>query len=276
LAATQASGLSTWRLDTEHVQKALSFGGFPARNGVTAAAMAATGFTAAPETLEGSHNLLRAFCPDPRPDFLTDGLGSMFEIMDTSIKKYPAGQPLQSALEGLFQILTEQNLTVAEIGQIVIRLPEAQARTVNDRAMPDVNAQYLVSVALLDGRLTFEASHDFDRMRSPQVEAIKEKVFLVGDPALSRGYPAMRRAIVEVNTREGAVYRVLVDRVSGSPGNPMSFDDVADKFRGLTEGQLRTPQSEEIIAFVRDLEKQQNVAELLSLTWGSATAATRL
>src|SRR5256885_2306973 len=44
-AAQQASGISCWMRDEEHIEKAFDFGGMPARNGVQAAAMVAHGFT---------------------------------------------------------------------------------------------------------------------------------------------------------------------------------------------------------------------------------------
>jgi len=44
-AAQQASGVSCWMRDEEHIEKAFDFGGMPARNGVAAAAMVAHGFT---------------------------------------------------------------------------------------------------------------------------------------------------------------------------------------------------------------------------------------
>ena len=43
--AQQASGISCWMRDEEHIEKAFDFGGMPARNGVAAATMVAHGFT---------------------------------------------------------------------------------------------------------------------------------------------------------------------------------------------------------------------------------------
>src|SRR2546430_8280530 len=47
--AQQASGVSCWMRDPEHIEKAFDFGGMPAGNGGAAAAMVAHGFTAAAE-----------------------------------------------------------------------------------------------------------------------------------------------------------------------------------------------------------------------------------
>src|SRR5919109_1201446 len=140
LAGTQASGINTWRQDPQHIDKALCFSGAPARNGVTAALMAHAGFTATATVFEGEENFFRAFSEDSRPEEVIQELGSRYEILDTSIKKYPAGQPMQATLEGYFRLIKEHALVPRHIQNIVVRLPETQARTINDRHMPDVKS----------------------------------------------------------------------------------------------------------------------------------------
>src|SRR5690349_6213324 len=59
-AAQQASGLSCWARDVEHVEKAFDFGGMPARNGVTAATMVASGFTGVEDVFAGDRGFFHA------------------------------------------------------------------------------------------------------------------------------------------------------------------------------------------------------------------------
>ena len=61
----------------------------------------------------------------------------------------------------------------ANVDRIVVRLPEDGAGIVDDRPMPDVNCQYLIAVALIDGGLSFDASHSYERMKDPEVLAVK-------------------------------------------------------------------------------------------------------
>ena len=58
---------------------------------------------------------------------------------------------------------------MSNVGRIVVRLPEDGARIVNDRAMPDVNCQHIIAVALVDGTVSFEDSHSYERMKDPKV-----------------------------------------------------------------------------------------------------------
>src|SRR5215510_6504849 len=59
-AVQQVSGVWSWERDLEHVEKAFDFAGMGARNGVTAAIMAQSGFTGVPDVLDGEHNALQA------------------------------------------------------------------------------------------------------------------------------------------------------------------------------------------------------------------------
>lgn len=99
-AGTQASGLTTWRDDPEHIDKALCHSGIPARNGVSAALWAQGGMTATEDIFEGPENIIFAFAEKANPAALTRELGSRYEILDTGIKVFPAG----GHADRLFQI----------------------------------------------------------------------------------------------------------------------------------------------------------------------------
>jgi 2-methylcitrate dehydratase PrpD len=265
LAATQASGVNTWRQDPEHIDKALCFSGAPARNGVTAALMAQAGFTGTATVFEGEENFFKAFSEDSRPQEVIKELGSRYEILDTSIKKYPAGQPIQATLEGYFTLVKQHRLDPGQIRKIVVRLPDTQARTINDRHMPDVNCQYMLAVAMLDGKIDFQNSHDFERMHDPQVLELKKKVELVADAELTRIFPAVRNAIVEITTADGGDFKTLVDRMPGAPYNPLSAQELQEKFLSLSVPVLGEQRSQTIAETVRSLEDLSDVAALTRL-----------
>jgi 2-methylcitrate dehydratase PrpD len=133
-AGTQASGLTTWRDDPEHIDKAICHSGIPARNGVSAALWAQGGMTATEDIFEGPENIIFAFAEKGNPAALTRELGSRYEILDTGITVFPAGQPMQATLTGYFRLIKEHGLKGREdIQKIVVRLPESQSRTINDR-----------------------------------------------------------------------------------------------------------------------------------------------
>jgi len=262
LAGSQASGINTWRQDPEHIDKALCFSGAPARNGVSAALMADAGFTGTATVFEGEENFFKAISDNTNPEETVKELGERFELLDTSIKKYPAGQPIQATLEGYFRLVREHRIDGRQIEKIIVRLPDTQARTINDRHMPDVNCQYMLAVAMLDGKIDFQNSHDFERMHDAQVLEYKKRVEIIADAELTKIFPAVRAAIVEIATTGGGHFKILLDRMPGAPYNPLTTAEVEEKFNLLSVLVLDEQRARAVIEFVRGLETATDVADL--------------
>ena len=188
-----------------------------ARNGVMAAEMVQMGFTGVYDTFAGDGNFLVAYADNPRGEQLVAELGSRYEVMLTNIKKFCVGFPIQSPVEGLLLLKERHGFGPGDIEKIVARLPEGGAHTVNDREMPDINLQYIFAIALLDGRVSFEAAHSVERMSDPDVLDLRSRVSLIGDPELSVAQPDYQ-AIVQVTTRDGTTLEERVTRLPGQGG----------------------------------------------------------
>jgi 2-methylcitrate dehydratase PrpD len=159
--AQQVSGICCWQRDTEHIEKAFDFGGMPARNGVAAACMVAHGFTAVEDVFAGERNFFVAYDESarigkaPEPQRLIDGLGSTYEIMGTSIKRWSVGMPIQAPLDSLLELIRTHHIEPEEVERVVVRVNNNDAFTVDNRDMPDICMQHMCAVMLLDGIVTF-------------------------------------------------------------------------------------------------------------------------
>jgi 2-methylcitrate dehydratase PrpD len=260
-AAQQVSGVWSWVRDAEHVEKAFDFAGMGARNGVTAAIMVQLGFTGVWDVLDGEHNALMALSTEPKPEEMIAGLGSRYYITETAIKPFSVGYPIQAPLDAFLKLRREHALSESNVKHIVVRLPEDGARIVNDRSMPDVNCQHIIAVALVDGTVSFEDSHSYERMADPQVRAAKERVKLVADPALMDP-AAPRSGLVEVTLRDGHSVSHFTRHAPGTKENPLDTENVNAKARLLMEPVLGAERTEEIIRRVNALEKLDDVREL--------------
>jgi len=99
---------------------------------------------------------------------------------------------------------------------------------VNARSMPDVNCQYCMAVILLDGgKLTFEATHTYERMQDPRIVELVSKINLVGDPSFA-DLERQRPATVRITTN-GQVHEQHVPAVRGTVDNPMTREEVEEK-----------------------------------------------
>jgi 2-methylcitrate dehydratase PrpD len=260
-AAQQVSGVWSWVRDAEHVEKAFDFSGMGARNGVTAAIMAQMGFSGVWDVLDGEHNALAALSSDPKPEEMVAGLGSRYFVTETAIKPFSVGYPIQAPLDAFLKLHREHQLTPDNVERIVVRLPEDGARIVNDRAMPDVNCQHIIAVALVSGTVSFEDSHSYERMKEPAVRAAKARVQLIADPALmDRAAP--RSGKVEVTLTGGRTVSHFTRHAPGTKENPMDTEAVNAKARLLMAPVLGKERTEAVIRQVNALEKLKNVREL--------------
>lgn len=263
-AAQQASGVRSWVADSEHIEKAFDFGGMPARNGVTAAVLVQCGFTGMADAFEGEKNFLAAYSPSPEPQKLLEGLGSRYEIMQTSIKRFPVGAPIQAAAEALELIQQKHNLRPESVAKLTVRLTRDGAETVNNRLMPDINLQYIMAVMVLDGGLSFDAAHDYRRMKEKKVREMMARIELIGDESLFQP-SAPRPAVVEVTTPGGGILREHVASSRGTPENPMSDEEVEKKALDLMTPVLGDARSRELIDKIRALESAATVRDLAGL-----------
>jgi len=266
-AAQQVSGIWSWVRDAGHVEKAFDFAGMGARNGVTAAIMAQMGFTGVWDVLDGEHNALIALSTDPTPEEIVAGLGSRFFVTETAIKLFSVGYPIQAPLDAFLTLVREHKLSIDNVERIVVKLPEDGARIVNNRSMPDVNCQYVIALALVEGAVSFEDSHSYERMKDPKVLAAKERVQLIADRALMDP-TAPRSGRVEVTLRDGGTVSHFTRHPPGTKENPLNTERVNEKARSLMTPVLGAERTEEVIRRINALEKLNDVRELRPLLSG--------
>jgi 2-methylcitrate dehydratase PrpD len=260
----QASGISYWARDTEHVEKSFVFGGMPARNGAAAATMVAAGMTGVDDAFSGERNFFFAFGPKNKPEELIRELGERFEIGRTDIKRWAVGAPIQAALDSVFELVKENKLKAGDVEKAVVRLSHQGVRTVDNRAMPDICLQHMVAVMLMDGIATFDAAHDVARMKDPKVLEVRRRIELVGDDELERLMPS-RQAIVELKLRDGRELRRHTQFVRGTAQNPMNRQEVDDKCYPLFVPVLGKKRAHGLIDAIWRLESVKSVRTLRPL-----------
>jgi len=145
-----------------------------------------------------------------------------------------------------------------------VRVATSEAKTVNNREMPDICMQHMVAVMLIDKTATFAAAHDKPRMKDPTVLRVRGKVELIPDEELEKQYPK-RETIVEVTLNDGSKLTERVDAVRGTAENPMTREEVVAKSGDLMTPILGADKSAKLIAKVLDLESVKNVREFRPL-----------
>lgn len=263
-AAQQASGIASWQRDPEHIEKAFTFGGMPARNGVTAALAIAAGWSGVDDVFSGPDNFLVANNPKANAAVLSDKLGERYEIARTNIKKWCVGSPIQAPLDAMELLMQANNLKPEQVRQVAVSLGTEEAGIVNNRDLPDICLQHLIALLIVDGTVTFRSAHDLARMKDPEVLRQRDKVRLIPSEELQRELPK-RVAIVDVTLVGGIHLSQRIDAVRGTAENPMSEEEIISKARDLMAPTLGTSTTQRLIDAVLHLHESTNIHSMTSL-----------
>src|SRR4029453_19297783 len=145
-ASQQAGGYAIWGRDTDHIEKGFVFGGMPARNGVTAALLVRSGWNGVDDVFSGEDDFFRVNAPAGDRAVLVDGLGERFEIINTDIKKWTVGTPIQAPLDAVENIRKKRPFEADDVKEVVVRLAPSVGSVVDNRDIPDICLQHMVAV----------------------------------------------------------------------------------------------------------------------------------
>ncbi len=249
-AAQQAWGARSYLRDAHHVEKAFVYGGRTARAGVMSATMVQRGLDAVPDVFEGEFNYFDAVGFKAEPDVLVEGLGERWEILRTNIKRYPVGSPILGVVESINRLLARTPIDATRVNRVELRMSGRSAQVVNERDMPNVNAQHIAAIMLLDGGLSLAASHDYARMHNARVLALRSRI------ALAAGSGDDTSVMVELD--DGTQLLETVGSMRREPAR----EDVIRKAHELIGEVLGARAATELVDRVMTIEEVEDVRTL--------------
>jgi 2-methylcitrate dehydratase PrpD len=125
--------------------------------------------------------------------------------------------------------------------------------------------EFCMAILLIEGRAGLNEFTD-EVVNRPDVQAMIEKVdFVVDDRAEDAGYHLMT-TYIDIELRNGRTVSGMADFGKGSPANPMSYDEVANKFMECAEFTgWDLERAREVIDMVREFEKLPDLRGLMAL-----------
>jgi 2-methylcitrate dehydratase PrpD len=273
LAAANAGGLTqhfgTWGKGIH--------AGNAARAGVTAVLLAREDYVADPEGLEGEYGFYSAFHGEGNYDFskMPDGLGTQWSIVDPglTIKRYPCCGGNLRALDAADALMTEHAIRIEDVERLEVDvhpdlLDIVRFHKPTDGFRGKFSIDYVLAAMLLDHRVDLDSFSD-EYCRSPRMRAALEKVHVNAHPEWPSTQEARRRAPVTITMQDGRSFTRLVEKVRGSPGHPITRDELVGKYRHCAARVLPEEKLERSIVALETLETLPAVGDLIaSLTVG--------
>jgi len=248
--------------------------GWAALSGMTAAQLAQKGFRGPSSIIEGRDGFLHAYSNGSDPSKVLEGIGSWFGVIRTSVKPHACCRYMQPPIDAVLKILKENDLQPDRVEKIRLGLLRAGshliAEPIESKYSPQsiVDAQFSApfgaAVALLYRKAGLD-EFQLSKIKSEKVKRVMRLVECVVDPELDRTFPKQWGATAEILTREGKKYFAKVDYCKGDPENPLSWDELIEKFHGLSHRRMTKERRLKVVDEVRRLEKVRDLKKWSSL-----------
>lgn len=194
-------------------------------------------------------------------------------VFDTMTKRYVAETYAQSAVEGVIELAKEHDidptavesihLDTFEGAKLIIGGGEGSRYEVETKAQADHSLPYMLAAALIDRQMT-NAAYDPERIQSDDVQTLLRNVTVEEDEALTERFEnGEMPANIEIEL-DDETHRIEKDDFSGHPNNPMTWDQIEEKFTTITDDHYDQDRQNEIIETVKALDEHE-VTELIEL-----------
>lgn len=266
IAASQASGLGSQTGSMAHIVEM----GFAARNGITAALLAADGLTGQCDILESPRGLLNIITAGKVKslDAIIDSWGKPFRVMEVGIKEFPCCYHLQRIISSAQDLRKTGEISADRVEAIDVDVNSFFPTVVqHPEPVNDVEAQFslphAIAAALLEPRVLPE-SFSRAKINAPEFKAMRRRVRMhIREDWGWAPTGWIPRIVYKLS--DGRQIVDTPDVARGQPPGLLSFDECIPKYRGCTERRLPKQVIDTSIEIVRKLECCEDVANLLKL-----------
>lgn len=215
--------------------------------GVRAAILADKGYSGPREIIDGKEGLFDVFGPDWDVNVLTESPGKSYRIRQCGMKAFPTEALTHTHISAALQVQREHQFEIEDIDEIEVTTIaravdilfdkhkyEPQTRESADHSLP-----YCIARALIDRTITTDSFSE-QKIHDPILKNLIVKIKGKASLEFEKMFPEKQPSQVMIKTKDGRSYSAYLEFPKGDPRNPMTVDDVTNKFRGLAGSVLDT------------------------------------
>ena len=272
IAGSQAAGLMEFLNDGAFTKRLHP--GWAAHSGLMAALLAGEKFSGPATVIEGRFGFLHAYSPQPVADKILKTWGQPYEVMRTSIKPHSCCRYKQGPIDGILKIMRQHQLKAGDIEKVTLGILKAGfalvAEPVEKKRNPAsiVDAQFSMpfgaAVAMLYGKATLD-EYTLENIKKPEIKALMDKTVCVINPELEKEYPKKWPALATITTQSGQKYSAEIEYPKGDPENPLTWEELIQKFKNLVSPVYSEDKQKKIIERVRALEEEDDLSSFAAL-----------
>lgn len=224
-----------------------------AQTGVFAALMAKKGYTGTELVFEGKEGLMQVFGPDWDMDKLLGGLGEKFKILECSMKAFPTEALTHTHITCTLKVMTKNNLTYDQIDSVTITtiaracdiLFDPHKYRPESRETADHSLPYCIAAAIVDKKITTNTFSE-EKLKDPAIWEVIDRIKGEASVEFEKMFPAKQPSKVVIKTKDGREFSEYLEYPKGDPREPMTTEDLENKFNALSGSLLNEKRKKEI------------------------------
>jgi 2-methylcitrate dehydratase PrpD len=250
--------------------------GLAAKNGVLAAKLAQSGYTANSQALEAGNGFYDMYYRStPTQNSPLDQLGQSYELVKRGIriKPYPCGGLTHSAIDAVLDMRAKHHITPEEVEAVDVDVSEHTYSRIVFK-IPQTGLQgkfsmsYILSRALIEGKVGLDAFTD-TAVRDPRILGVAERINMRLDPALKPSEEGGRPCRVLIRLKNGTSFSRQIDFPKGSAEVPLSPEELRAKFAECARRAIDEKSIERALEYVERLETLKDIRPLCQLLLGT-------
>jgi 2-methylcitrate dehydratase PrpD len=261
LAATQAAGIREM-----FGSMAKSFQpGRAAENGLTAARLAAAGFTAGEQALEGPRGFAPVTARDYDLDKITQDLGDRFALSGNAYKPYACGLVVHPTIDGMSRIRARDHPDPMQVQSIELRVAPLVLDLCNKRELRQaLESKYSIYHAAAIGLARGKGGlREFTQaaIQDPVLARLRDRVHATADPRITED-----QVDIKVTLADGRTLTLFLEESLGNVHRPLGNAALEEKFRGQAESVLPASQVEGLIEACWRIDELADAGEIARRT----------
>ena len=246
--------------------------GRAAESGIIACDLAEMGWTATSEILEAPRGFFQAHGGGYDLEAIRGRLGTPWTFADpgVSIKPHPSGSLTHPGMTLMSSLIDRHSIQAKDVVRVEVGTNHNMLNAlIHHQPVNELQAkfsmEFCMAILLLEGRAHLQQFTDQVVLRSDVQELIKRVDFKEDSEAEAAGYDKMT-TLITIHLANGEKIEGRSDFGKGSPSNPFTYKEVAEKFHGCAEfARWPRAKAERIVSLVAELEAQEDLNELTML-----------
>lgn len=268
IAGSKSSGLrANFGTETKSLHA-----GMAAHDAITAVLLAKNGYESNSSILDSEWGFGHVMCPKANFASSFEKLGEPFDIVFSSVtvKRYPSCARTHTALDALFELLEKTGIRLSDIAGIKCGTDEECFNILihplpNNGLEAKFSMPYCIAKGCIDGELTLAAFED-KNIKDPSVRDLMQHIDHYADPSIiEKGYDLRASAKIIIKLKDGRTFENTVCSAKGGPENPLSFEELADKFSICAKSIIDLENIDKIIHLISRFEHITNLNTIIKL-----------